>query len=62
VYPVARDATSSCPVILFLAPTARRCDLARAHQIANVFLQEFVVVIQLIVLLLDGFYAMKYRQ
>lgn len=41
---------------LFLASAAagRGGDLAGAHQVTNVFLQEFVVAIELVVLLLDG--------
>ena len=39
----------------FLSPTAAPgCrDLARTHEVANVFLKEAVVVVQLIMLLLD---------
>jgi hypothetical protein len=37
-------------------------NLGRAHQIANVFLQELVVAIQLVVLLLDGFYTVEQHQ
>lgn len=36
---------------LFLAPAPRRCDLAGAHQVTNVFLKKFVVVVELVVLL-----------
>jgi len=39
----------------FLAPAARCRDFARGHQVANVFLEKFVVVIELVVLLLDCF-------
>ena len=40
-------------------PAARRRDFARAHEIANVFLQELVVAVQLVVLLLDGLDAVE---
>lgn len=36
---------------LFLASAPRRCDLAGAHQVTNVFLKELVVVVELVVLL-----------
>jgi len=39
----------------FLAPAAGCRDFARGHEVANVFLEEFVVVVELVVLLLDCF-------
>ena len=39
---------------LFLDPATRRRDLASAHQVANVFLKELVVVVELVVLLANG--------
>jgi hypothetical protein len=42
-------------VNLFLALTTCGCDFASAHQIANVLLQELVVVIKLVVLFANGF-------
>ncbi len=41
---------------LFLASAPRRCDLAGAHQVTNVFLKKLVVVVELVVFLLDRFY------
>ncbi len=38
-----------------LALASRGRNLARAHEVPNVFLQEFVVVVELVVLLLDDF-------
>jgi hypothetical protein len=35
---------------LFLAATARCGDFRRAHEVANVLLQKFVVVVELVVL------------
>ena len=46
---------------LFFGLTACCSNLARCHQVTNVFLQELVVVIQLVVLLSDGFDAVEYR-
>jgi hypothetical protein len=40
---------------LFLALTTCGCDFASAHQVANVLLQELVVVIKLVVLFANGF-------
>lgn len=36
---------------LLLASAPRRCDLAGAHQVTNVFLKKLVVVVELVVLL-----------
>jgi hypothetical protein len=44
---------------LFLATGSRSRDFAGAHQVANVFLQEFVVVVQLVVLFPDGFKSVE---
>lgn len=42
-------------VRLFLPSTTRcRCDLASAHEITNVLLQEFVVAVKLVVFLANG--------
>jgi hypothetical protein len=38
---------------------ARRCDLASAHQVANVLLQELVVVIELVMFFANGFDAVE---
>ena len=38
---------------LFLWPATRRCDLAGSHQVANVLLQKFVVVVQFVMLFSD---------
>jgi hypothetical protein len=50
-----------CSSELLLAATARGRNLAGAHQVANVLLQELVVVIKLVVLFTDGFDAVKDR-
>ena len=47
---------------LLLPPAAGRCDLASAHQVANVLLQELVVVIKLVVLLAHRLDATEYRE
>lgn len=51
-----KEETSACsrPSIeagLFLASAPRRCDLAGAHQVTNVFLKKLVVVVEFVVLL-----------
>ena len=68
---VSRPDTISCPntlithnakalFSLFLPPArASRCDLRSRHQVANVLLQELVIVVQLVVLLLDGLDAVE---
>lgn len=38
----------------FLPPTARGGNLARAHQVANVLLQELVVIVEFVVLRLNS--------
>jgi hypothetical protein len=46
--------------VLFLPPTcSRRRDFRRAHQVADVLLQELVVVVELVVFFLDGFDAVE---
>jgi hypothetical protein len=45
----------------FPAANSSGSNLARAHQIANVLLQEFVIAVQLVVLLLYSFYAAEYH-
>lgn len=45
---------------LLFNPAARGCNLAGAHEIANVFLEEFVVGVELVVLLLHGLDAVEY--
>lgn len=45
-------------LFLALATTCGR-DFASAHQVANVFLQELVVVIKLVVLFANGFYTVE---
>lgn len=47
---------------LFGSARRRCCDFARAHEIANVFLQELVVAVQLVVLLLDSLDAVEYHE
>lgn len=45
--------------ILFLALATRGCDLASAHQVADVFLQELVVVIKLVVFFANSLDAVE---
>src|SRR3569833_1314258 len=47
----------TCP--LFLVPTARRCNLAGAHEVSDVLLKELVMVVELVVFFLDGFDAVE---
>lgn len=46
-------------MILFLALATRGCDLASAHQVADVLLQELVVVIKLVVFFANSLDAVK---
>lgn len=48
----ARRSIRSSPIKvgLLLASVPRRCDLAGAHQVTNVFLKELVVVVKFVVL------------
>lgn len=43
----------------FLAAAAGRSDLARAHQVADVLLQELVVAVEFVVFLLDSLYSVE---
>lgn len=45
---------------LFLDSPGRCGDFAGAHQVTNVFLQKLVVAVEFVVLLANGFYAVKY--
>lgn len=42
-----------------LAAAAGRSDLARAHQVADVLLQELVVAVEFVVFLLDSLYSVE---
>lgn len=42
-----------------LALATRRCDLASAHQVANVLLQKLVIVIKLVMFFTNGFDAVE---
>lgn len=44
---------------LFLALATRGCDLASAHQVADVLLQELVVVIKLVMFFANSLDAVK---
>lgn len=44
---------------LFLSSASRRCNLARAHQVTNVLLKKFVVVVELVVLFSYRFDAVE---
>lgn len=44
---------------LLLGSAGRGSDLAGAHEVADILLQEFVVAVELVVFLADGLYAVE---
>lgn len=44
---------------LLLRSTGGGCNLAGAHEVANILLQELVVTVELVVLFTNSFYAVK---
>jgi hypothetical protein len=50
------------PVRSFPAPATGGGNIARAHEVANVLLEELVVAVELVVFLLDGLYAVEEQQ
>ena len=48
--------------LLLLPACTSRCDLRRRHQISDVFLEELVVIIELVVLFLHRFDAVEYLE
>lgn len=47
---------------LFFPTTSRRRDLARAHEVTDILLEEFVVAVKLVVFLADGLDAVENGQ